>query len=459
MAHALISAAHKSSGKTVITIGLCAALRERGQRVQPFKKGPDYIDPLWLTRAAGRDCYNLDFYTMSEEHLRATFVSHGRTADISLIEGNKGLYDGLDLDGTNSNAALAMAVGAPVVLVLDVRGMTRGIAPLLLGYQAFEPELYIAGVIFNKVGGSRHEGKLRAIVERYTDLPVLGSVPRDPRLDIGERHLGLIPANEADDADVKIRQIATMIAESVDLRAFEAIAKKAELPGVSLLPPRIASRPTVRIGIPRDAAFGFYYPEDLIAMEDTGAELVFFDTLHDAEIPRVDALFIGGGFPETHLEQLSNNRSMRESVRQFVKSDGVVYAECGGLMYLARTIQWGDNNADMVGVLPFDIVMQERPVGRGYVQLAETGKLPWGPLTSEPMGQIPAHEFHYSNVCNITEELEFAFEVRRGHGFDGTHDGVVLRNLVASYTHLRSTPPVIWAERFVEHVQKTALKN
>jgi len=454
MAHFLISAAHKSSGKTVISLGLCAAMRARGEVVQPFKKGPDYIDPLWLSRAAGRDCYNLDFYTMSAQHLAATFVTHARRADIALIEGNKGLYDGLDLDGSNSNAALAIALGAPVVLVLDVRGMTRGIAPLLLGYQAFEPKLNIAGVIFNKVGGSRHEQKLRAIVGHYTDLPVLGAVPRDPRLDIGERHLGLVPANEAKDAENKIAQIGTVITDTVDLDTIRSIAKSATMPDGSELTTVQPSGSVVRIGIPRDAAFGFYYPDDLEALRNAGAELHFFNTMNDTDLPKVDALFIGGGFPETHLQALTRNAPMRGSIRNFIESDGVVYAECGGLMYLARSIQWGEQRAEMVGVLPFDIVMSDRPVGRGYVQLEETGLLPWGNLLDKPAPQIAAHEFHYSQVTNLTADIDFAYRVKRGYGFDGSHDGVLYRNVLASYTHLRSSPPLIWAQRFVEYVRQ-----
>ena len=204
MAHVFISASHKSSGKTTIAMGLCAAFRERGLVVQPFKKGPDYIDPMWLGAGAGRVCYNLDYNTMSEAEILAAFWRRARGADLSVIEGNKGLYDGLDLEGGNSNAAVAILLGAPVVLVIDARGMTRGIAPLILGYQAFDPTVRIVGVILNKIGGSRHETKLRAIIEHYTDVRVLGAIHRDPALEITERHLGLIPNTETADAGTKV---------------------------------------------------------------------------------------------------------------------------------------------------------------------------------------------------------------------------------------------------------------
>src|SRR3990172_8392016 len=223
----LISAAHKSSGKTTLCVGLCAVLRARGLAVQPFKKGPDFIDPMWLSLAAGRDCHNLDFFLMGRDEIQRSFTLRSHGADISLIEGNKGLYDGLSLDGSNSNAALATLLETPVVLVIDARGMTRGIAPLILGYQAFDPQIRIAGVILNQLGGSRHEAKLRAVIEHYTDVPVLGGVNKDDRFAIVERHLGLMPSNEANAAREKIDTIAALVAASVDLDRLLTISSTA----------------------------------------------------------------------------------------------------------------------------------------------------------------------------------------------------------------------------------------
>jgi cobyrinic acid a,c-diamide synthase len=225
MPHLYISAAHKSSGKTTLSIALCAALRESGDVVQPFKKGPDYIDPLWLGQAAGRSCYNLDFYTMQRAEITDLFASKMQGADIGLIEGNKGLYDGLALDGSNSNAALAVLLDSPVVLVLDSQGMTRGIAPLILGYQAFDPALRIQGVILNKVGGGRHEAKLRAVIEHYTDVPVVGSVHRSEELRIDERHLGLVPSNELGGSRAQIQRMAALIRDQVDVEAIRELAQ------------------------------------------------------------------------------------------------------------------------------------------------------------------------------------------------------------------------------------------
>ncbi|MEX2241496.1 MAG: cobyrinate a,c-diamide synthase [Burkholderiales bacterium] len=449
-----ISAAHKSSGKTTVCIGLCAALGARGEAVQPFKKGPDYIDPLWLGLAAGRPCYNLDPYLSGAQELRAEFAQRMQGATLGLVEGNKGLYDGLALDGSNSNAALAAMLGTPVVLVIDARGMTRGIAPLILGYQAFDRNIRIAGVILNQLGGSRHEAKLRAVIQHYTGVPVLGAVQHDERMAIVERHLGLVPSNEAEGARSRIDAIAAHIAAQVDLDQVRAIARQAPpLQGGELASEAAGGAP-VRIGIARDAAFGFYYPGDLEALRAAGAELVPFDALRDKRLPRVDALFIGGGFPETHMEALAANTALRAEVRNAIEAGMPAYAECGGLMYLARAIEWHGRRAEMAGVLPADIVMHARPVGRGYVHLRETGRGLWPARPAGEPALIRAHEFHYSSVENLAPGLEFAYDVERGYGIDGRRDGIVHRNLLASYAHLRDVSGNRWARRFVEFARR-----
>ncbi len=453
-----VSAIHKSSGKTTLSIGLCAALRQRGLGVQPFKKGPDYIDPMWLGRAAGRPCFNLDFHTMGEDEICREFVARSADADLALVEGNKGLYDGLDLEGSNSNAALARLLGSPVVLVLDTRGMTRGVAPILLGHQAFDPEIRIRGVIFNQVGGSRHEGKLRRIVEHYTDIPVIGAVHRDPSLDIDERHLGLIPSNEARAVDEKIERLARAVHEQVDLERLLATAAEAgPLPCPATpqdrLETRCRSRRRVRIGIARDAAFGFYYPSDLEAFARCGAELVPFDSLHDAHLPDVEGLFIGGGFPETAADDLAANEGLRREIRAAIQAGLPTYAECGGLMYLCRQVRWEDRSSPMVGIVPADAVMHERPQGRGYVKLEERPDHPWPRLGLEPR-TIHAHEFHYSGLEGLDASLPKAYNMIRGMGIDGAHDGIIYRNLLANYSHLRHTDHYPWVARFVEFVRR-----
>jgi cobyrinic acid a,c-diamide synthase len=453
MSQIFISAAHKSSGKTTVTLGLCAALRARGLKVRPFKKGPDYIDPMWLGRAAGQTCHNLDFFTQTREEIRDTVGYYAQDADIALIEGNKGLYDGLDLDGSNSNAALAKLLASPVVLVLDARGMTRGIAPLILGYQAFDTDIQIAGVILNQLGGSRHESKLRAVIEHYTDVSVIGAVARNADMEILERHLGLIPSNEQNDAAAQITTIGRCIAAQVDLDRLIAIGDASRLPPApACVPCRISPlEQPLRIGIARDEAFGFYYPGDLQAMLDAGAELVPIDTLRDRSLPPVDGLFIGGGFPESCMQQLQGNVSLRNAIHAAIESGLPVYAECGGLMYLSRSLSWRGQTCQMVGTIPGDTVMHARPQGRGYVRLAPTGAHPWR-KTAGGKPEIRAHEFHYSSLDNLEATDRFAFEVLRGAGIDGSHDGYIYRNLLACYTHQRTTQSNRWTEDFLKFV-------
>lgn len=453
MPHFYISATHKSSGKTTLSIGLCAEMRRRGLSVQPFKKGPDYIDPLWLARASGRDCLNLDFHTMDRQEVVEAF---GRTlagADVGIIEGNVGLFDGVDLEGADSNAALAKLLEAPLILVVDVQGMSRGIAPLLLGYQAFDRGLRIAGIIANKVGGSRHETNLRRVLERYTDLPLLGALHRTSAIGISERHLGLIPSNEADDADLAVERIRSRVAGQVNVSRIIDIARSAPPPAPVPQASGAATAERVRIAIARDEAFGFYYPDDLAALTRAGADLVGFSPVRDSQLPEADGLLIGGGFPEVLLRELSENRIMRAAIHDFVESGGPVYAECGGLMYLCRELRWGERKGPMCGVLKADVAMHERPQGRGYVRLRETEAFPW-PRPAGTSREIRAHEFHHSAIVEPDVAWTYGYEVLRGQGVDGRHDAVIHRNLVAAYSHLRDVGGNGWTGRFVEQVRR-----
>ncbi len=455
----LISAAHKSSGKTTITIGLCAALAE-SSTVQPYKKGPDYIDPMWLGRAAKRCCHNLDFYTMHQDEIISTLGEHSQDADISIIEGNKGLYDGLDLDGSNSNAALANLTKSPVVLVLDARGMTRGIAPLILGYQSFDPNIKIAGVILNQLGGSRHEQKLRNVIEHYTDVNVVGAVYRNQDLSIEERHLGLMPSNEDDSADIKIQQIREIIKDQIDLQHIRDIATQADDLKLPICQHKTIIKKDVRIGIAHNDAFGFYYPGDLSALENAGAKLIDIDPIRDHQLADIDGLFIGGGFPETRMQELQDNSLLRQQIKQAIENGLPCYAECGGLMYLSRSLSWHEQQCEMVGIIQADTIMHKRPQGRGYIQLQETAHHPWHKFKPQPENIIAGHEFHYSSLKNIEASTSYAYKILRGHGIDGEHDGIVYKNLLACYAHLRDTNANHWAQRFVQlirqHKQQTS---
>ena len=452
MSRLFISAARKSSGKTSISIGLCAALHARGLSVQPYKKGPDYIDPHWLAKAAGNNCYNLDFYTMERDEIVELFDRYSTTAVISIIDGNKGLYDGLDLEGSNSNAALVKLLDTPVVLVLDARGMTRGVAPLILGYQAFDRDINIKGVILNNLGGYRHEDKLRKVIEHYTDVDVIGAVHHNPQLDIEERHLGLVPSHEDTACLKKINALRDAVENQVDLdRLLEIAHDTAPAKPATSAQEAAARQPDVNIGIVENAAFGFYYPDDLDAFAKAGANLIRIDNLADTALPQLDGLFIGGGFPETHMSALESNESFRRQLAQAIDNGLPVYAECGGLMYLARSIEWQQEKHDMVGAIPADIIMESKPQGRGYVQLRETADGLWPARSGKT---IAAHEFHYSRFLNLPKSARFAFQVLRGNGIDGEHDGYIRNNMLACYTHQRNTRNNDWVVRFVEFVRQ-----
>ena len=403
-----LSAAHKSSGKTVVSLGLCAAFKAKLLNVQAFKKGPDYIDPIWLSQASGNPCYNLDFYNMPESEIIALYRQYTSQSDIAIIEGNKGLYDGMSVTGGDANADMAKLLDTSVILVIDATGITRGVAPLLSGYQAFDQEVTIAGVILNKVAGERHESKLVQAIEHYTDIPVVGAIRRSKELIIDERHLGLMPANETPESQSFIDRAAKHITDQVDLSALltsNQITIKSS--------PLVVNNATkaLTVAVAKDSAFGFYYPDDLNAFESLGVDLVYFDTLTDAQLPKADALFIGGGFPEMQLDALSENQSLLSDIKTKIEAGLPTYAECGGLMYLSRQITHQGKSHKMVGVIEADTLMTPKPIGRGYVQLAPTNKHPWSKVAE----QISAHEFHYSKLENIDPKTHYAYEIGRAH--------------------------------------------
>jgi len=460
VAHLLLSAAHKSSGKTVLSIGICAALEKQGLHIQAFKKGPDYIDPMWLTQATQRNCYNLDFWTQTNTEIKSMFASHTQKASLSIIEGNKGLHDGLAADGSNSNAALAKLLHAPVILILDTRGTIRGVAPLLLGYQQFDPAVNIAGVILNFVGGDRHAAKLRSVIERYTDIPILGMVQRNAKLELVERYLGLMPSNEDNYAQQKISDIADIVAQQVDLEKIVKIANTATVPNpeADINNTSNAKQYSLKIAYACDEAFGFYYADDLDTFRQHGVQLIPFDSINDDKLPDADALFIGGGFPEKRMAELAANATMKQSIANAVNNGLPSYVECGGLMYLSDSIQYENQKCKMVGVIQADCEMFDKPIGRGYTMLENSAQHPWyrqkqNDATSQNAGQdIAGHEFHYSKLMHV-QKAEYAYQVKRGFGINGETDGLIHKNLVACYAHQRNTQQNQWISSFLEFIE------
>ncbi len=454
-----ISAAHKSSGKTTLSIGICAAMRGRGLKVQSFKKGPDYIDPIWLSQVTQAPCYNLDFFTSGNNFILQQFQQHSTDKDVVLVEGNMGLFDGLALDGADSNAGMAKLLGLPVVLVVDCSGTSRGIAPLLNGYRVFDPDIEYAGVILNKIAGARHEKKLIDVIEAYSDFRILGSVPRNNDIQVTERHLGLIPSNEIiTESHSIIDLLAEQANQYIDIDALLDIetSHRKLAPAPSLLPkPEKVSN--IRIAVAMDEAFGFYYPGDLDRFRDLGVEIAPFSCLQDAGVPDdIDGLFIGGGFPETQIETLSGNTACMQSVREAINNGLPTYAECGGLMYLCRELQQNNQRYPLCDVIPAGVNMHRKPQGRGYVILQANANHPWYQGAAP---QFKAHEFHYSALADLPADLEYAYTIKRGTGIDGINDGIIQSNLVANYSHLRRTDQCSWVDDFVSFVVKCKLTN
>jgi len=453
----LISAPQGRSGKTIATIGLCDVLRRQGLSIQPFKKGPDYIDPSWLTIAAGRSCRNLDLFLIPEDKLIQAFEQACQEADLALIEGAMGLYDGLDNHKTT--AEIARLLNIPILLIVNSSRMTSSIAAMVKGYQLFQTDVKIAGVILNYVSGRRHEEKLREAVEQHCGIPVVGSIPRDADLLVAERHLGLIPAPESAESKSLVERIGHKLESCFDLDRILSMARTVKAPYLSPLASgerdgvRGSQAGIAKIGVIRDRVFSFYYPENFEALKKAGAQLLFIDSLTD-RLPELDGLYIGGGFPEFFLKELEGNDGLRKDIAGAVEEGLPVYAECAGLMYLCRSIRWQNRSYEMVRIIPADVELSQKPEGHGYVVAEVVGE---NPFFSTGL-TIRGHEFHHSNLSNA-RGLRFAYQVKRGRGIDGSQDGIVYKNLFASYIHLHALGTPEWAQGFVSLASKLKRSN
>tara|TARA_B100000959_G_scaffold123970_1_gene130143 strand:- start:32802 stop:34094 length:1293 start_codon:yes stop_codon:yes gene_type:complete len=425
--------------------------------VQPFKKGPDYIDPMWMSAASGKECRSLDFHMMGDENILRSFQSVGRNSDISIIEGNQGLFDGMDIDGYDCTAGLAQLLDSPVVLVINTLGMNRSVAPLLQGYNGFDKEIKIAGVILNMVSNPRHEKKLVDAIDKFVGMEILGVVPKAPQeVKVNERHLGLIPLKEDPELFIKkVIAIGELIKKSVNIDRLVEISKEAsELPILEPCPTASGSS-DIKIGIAMDRAFTFYYPENLEALVAAGAELIPFSPIDDTSLPNVDGLYIGGGFPEVFIEKLDNNVQIRSEIKSAIENGMPTYAECGGLVYLTNSLAWKNRFGKMVGVLDCGVEIAEKPVGLGYMNLESTGNCKW----FSPNEPVKCHEFHHSRIVDLKQDYPFAWKITRGTGITGTRDGFIYKNLMASFAHLHSCGAPSWAENFTDLIRTTKLSS
>jgi len=438
-------------------MGLITALKRMGREVVPFKKGPDFIDTGWLALAAGRPCYNLDPFLMGNKATLRSLLRHG-SGCLALIEGNRGLFDGMDEKGTFSTAELAKLTRTPVILTVDCTMATRTVAAMVLGCMHFDPDVHIGGVILNRIRGSRHGNLIRRTVEHYTGLPVLGVVERLAEGLVPERHMGLVPPQEHPAREKVLCNTRKLAETRIDLEQVLALADSAptlefQLEKKALQPLNAHGSP--RIGVMEDSAFWFYYPENLEALERLGAELVKVSALEQGLLPEIDALYIGGGFPETHAKEIASNDVFRHSLRESVEAGLPVYAECGGLMMLGEELVTQEGRFSMMGILPVRFHMKSRPQGHGYSILTVDKETPFFPVGA----RLHGHEFHYSKPEACGSNLTTALEMERGVGCLEGRDGLVYRNVLALYTHIHAAGVPEWAESLVFRAAQYGLEK
>jgi len=439
------------SGKTIISLGITAAWKSKHIHVAPFKKGPDYIDAGWLSRAAGSPCYNLDTYLCSHEVVQNSYTTHTQDFDMAVVEGNRGLYDGIDTDGSTSTAELAKLLNLPVLLVLDCTKSTRTMAALLLGCMHFDSGIDICGVVLNRVAGKRHEMKVRTNIKRFCDIPVFGAVPKLKQEDFPERHMGLVTSEEHGFSGKALEDAERVAREYIDLDGlYEAVtascSQNAAIQETMSSPKTVPPSSPVTIGVVRDSAFQFYYPDNIDALKNLGAKIVFISPLTQNTIPDVDAIYMGGGFPETHAPQLAGNQGFRDRLRALSRKGLPIYAECGGLIFLGESIQLGDRVYPMSGILPVRFGLSRRPQGHGYTEVIVSHDNPF-----YKKGEIlRGHEFRYSKILSIDyANDQMAFRMERGKGILEKKDGFFKRNTFGTYTHIHALGSPSWAPSLI----------
>lgn len=445
----IIAGIRGGSGKTILSLSIIASLRyEKGLKVIPFKKGPDYIDAGWLAKVAENPCYNLDPFFIPEEMIRYSFLSHFK-GDIAIIEGNRGLYDGMDASGSYSTAELSKLLKAPVILVIDCSKATATIAALVLGCMNMDRSVKICGVVLNQVSGKRHETVVRDAIERHCNIPVLGAIPRI-ETELPERHMGLLPHQEHGDTGKIISMVREIGERYIDINSIIKLAQGTEPLSKALERPPLkkGEKGSVRIGIVRDSAFQFYYPENLEELERFGAELIELSALSEEQLPDIDLLYIGGGFPETHAVSLAKNKKFIHSLRDSINKGLPVYAECGGLMYLGRGIFINGGFYEMANIFPLTFSLEDRPQAHGYT-IAEV--IRDNPFYSLGL-RIKGHEFHYSRPIvtgNRLDSIDYAFSMKRGAGIIEKKDGIFHKNAFATYTHVHAYGNPEWAKGMI----------
>lgn len=445
------------SGKSVVAVGLIAALARQGKRVAPFKKGPDYIDAGWMKLAAGQNCYNLDPYLMDEDVIQSSFLTQSADADIAILEGNRGLYDGVNPEGGYSTAELSLSLDLPILLVVNCTKTTRTVAAMVLGCMKLDERVDIRGVVLNQIGTKRHQSIVTQAIEKYTGIPVLGAVPRMKRDIFPMRHLGVTPHQEYEGSEHAMELLADTAAEYLDLDRILEVMTELPLPEEKENPEKLQEK--IRIGLLVDAAFQFYYSENLEALEEAGAELVAINALEEECLPPLDGLYIGGGFPETSAKLLAANTSFRKSVKDAAENGLPIYAECGGLIYLGESIELDGEVYSLTGVFPVRFGMSKKPQAHGYSVFVADGDNPF----YEKGQEVKGHEFRYSTIVEWHGNAEdLTLDMKRGTGFVEGRDGLTTKNVMALYTHVHALGTPAWAHGFMKRcrgVKASALRK
>ena len=444
----VIAGTQSGVGKTTLTLGVLAALRKCGLSVQPFKIGPDFIDPGHHTAVAGVPSRNLDGWMLSRGYNTNVFNRSLDSHDVGVVEGMMGLFDGYDgKSEAGSTAEMAKWLGLPVLLVVDASAMARSVAAVIHGFQHFDPELNVAGVIFNKIGGPGHLRYLEEAVRNVPNITVLGGLPADETITLPERHLGLVTREEQQLSAGQIDHLAGVIEDHLDLSSLLRLSAS-PTPSPQSQPGRASPASPVRFGIARDEAFCFYYPDNLELLEHAGAILVFFSPLHDSRLPPdLHGLYLGGGYPEVHAQALAANTTMRQEMKGFIQDGRMVYAECGGFMYLTQGIRDVEgHDFPMVGVYPTTVRMRSRLSGLGYAEVTI-------PPTNDlfPALRVRGHEFHYSELVPdlAVKQARTLYQVRQRAAEATRPEGYVYKRCLASYIHLHFGSNPAFAQQLV----------
>lgn len=446
MKNIVVAGTESGVGKTTIALGLMASLTQKGYKVQPFKVGPDYIDPGFHSLATGVKSRNLDSYFLEDEGVKRVFIKGSKKADISIIEGVMGLFDGKGEEGRSSTAEIARILDAPVVLVMDVGKVAQSAAAVAYGYKNYDPDLKVQAIILNNIASQGHYQMIKKAIEEKVGIKVIGCLYKNTELKLSERHLGLVPTFESNDIEKYFNKLRKEIDDNIDIKLLLNIMNDNNLLiKQEKIVSEISTKRNVNIGIAYDQAFNFYYQENLDILKERGANLIYFSPVNDTSLPDVDGIYIGGGFPESFLRELAENREMKNDIYTKIKLGLPVYAECGGLMYLARdVVDFNKEEYSMVGIIPGRVLMEDKLQAMGYVRV----KSVQDNVLFRKGQQAKGHEFHYSRLVDLEKE-NYSYRLIKSKSLEERAAGYQYKSLLASYIHLHFASNPLLVDNFL----------